>query len=189
MNCLTVGNLDRHHYETFRDFGNVTFHMHLDNGRAWVIVSPNILANKLSNYKLKKKNKQTNYWYLHKCLIVVILYKRCFVCLIVVILYTRCFVLSRFGKSYKDDLSILAPLYQCCVIRYSTFIKLSKFYLGPEKLSNSLRKSLNKDSLRPILLEPHLIALDRRVVLILKEIAKCLEKGIEVENVIVDDFF
>lgn len=123
-----TGNLDRHHYETFRDFGNVTFHMHLDNGRA-------------------------------------------------------------FGKSHKDDLSILAPLYQCCVIRYSTFIKLSKFYLGPEKLSNSLRKSLNKDSLRPILLEPHLIALDRRVVLILKEIAKCLEKGIEVENVIVDDFF
>lgn len=98
-------------------------------------------------------------------------------------------MLFRFGKSHKDDLSILAPLYQCCVIRYSTFIKLSKFYLGPEKLSNSLRKSLNKDRLRPILLEPHLIALDRRVVLILKEIAKCLEKGIEVENVIVDDFF
>lgn len=98
-------------------------------------------------------------------------------------------VLCRFGHSSKDDLSILAPLYQCCVIRYSTFIKLSKFYLGPEKLSSSLSKSLDRDTLRPILLEPHLTALDRRVVLILKEIAKCLEKGLEVEDVIVDDFF
>lgn len=123
-----TGNLDRHHYETFRDFGNVTFHMHLDNGRA-------------------------------------------------------------FGKSKKDDLSILAPLIQCCVIRFSTFIKLSKFYIGPERLSSMLRKSLDKDSVRPILLEPHLIALDRRVVIILKEISKCLEKGLEVSDVIVDDFF
>lgn len=56
-------------------------------------------------------------------------------------------------------------------------------------MSNLLRKSLNKDPIRPVLLEPHLIALDRRVVLILKEIAKCLEKGLEVSDVIVDDFF
>lgn len=33
--CLShPGNLDRHHYETFKDFGNDTFLLHLDNGRA-----------------------------------------------------------------------------------------------------------------------------------------------------------
>lgn len=31
-----VGNMDRHHYETFEIFGNNTFLLHLDNGRAWV---------------------------------------------------------------------------------------------------------------------------------------------------------
>lgn len=28
------GNMDRHHYETFEKFGNNTFLLHLDNGRA-----------------------------------------------------------------------------------------------------------------------------------------------------------
>lgn len=28
------GNMDRHHYETFEKFGNETFLLHLDNGRA-----------------------------------------------------------------------------------------------------------------------------------------------------------
>ena len=31
---LFSGNMDRHHYETFVDFGNETFLLHLDNGRA-----------------------------------------------------------------------------------------------------------------------------------------------------------
>lgn len=28
-----IGNMDRHHYETFRIFGNETFPLHLDHGR------------------------------------------------------------------------------------------------------------------------------------------------------------
>ncbi|EAW87150.1 family with sequence similarity 20, member C, isoform CRA_b [Homo sapiens] len=28
-----MGNMDRHHYETFEKFGNETFIIHLDNGR------------------------------------------------------------------------------------------------------------------------------------------------------------
>lgn len=28
-----IGNMDRHHYETFEKFGNETFIIHLDNGR------------------------------------------------------------------------------------------------------------------------------------------------------------
>ncbi|ERE75906.1 dentin matrix protein 4, partial [Cricetulus griseus] len=48
-----MGNMDRHHYETFEKFGNETFIIHLDNGRG-------------------------------------------------------------FGKYSHDELSILAPLHQCC---------------------------------------------------------------------------
>ncbi|KAK3089025.1 hypothetical protein FSP39_000214 [Pinctada imbricata] len=122
------GNLDRHHYETFRDFGNNTFHMHLDNGRG-------------------------------------------------------------FGKSKADEHTILAPLYQCCVIRYSTFMKLAKLYIGPEKMSILVKKSLLRDRVSPVVLDVHLIALDRRVMKILREVAQCLEKGLDVTEVIVDDFF
>ena len=30
-----MGNMDRHHYETFKIFGNDTFPLHLDNGRGF----------------------------------------------------------------------------------------------------------------------------------------------------------
>uniref|UniRef100_A0A8C5FWN5 FAM20 C-terminal domain-containing protein n=1 Tax=Gadus morhua TaxID=8049 RepID=A0A8C5FWN5_GADMO len=42
-----MGNMDRHHYETFEKFGNKTFMLHLDNGRAFGRHSrdePSILA-------------------------------------------------------------------------------------------------------------------------------------------------
>lgn len=119
------GNMDRHHYETLKDFGNNTFHLHLDNGRG-------------------------------------------------------------FGKSIHDEMSILAPIYQCCQIRYSTFLKLAKLYVGPEKLSSETRQSLSKDSISPILTEPHLYALDRRVIKVLKEIYTCIEDGKPIDEVIID---
>ena len=31
---IVAGNMDRHHYETFEAFGNFTFPIHLDHGRA-----------------------------------------------------------------------------------------------------------------------------------------------------------
>lgn len=34
LSSPTEGNMDRHHYETFEKFGNYTFLLHLDNGRA-----------------------------------------------------------------------------------------------------------------------------------------------------------
>ncbi|VDH90012.1 Hypothetical predicted protein [Mytilus galloprovincialis] len=117
--------MDRHHYETIKDFGNNTFHLHLDNGRG-------------------------------------------------------------FGKSIHDEMSILAPIYQCCQIRYSTFLKLAKLYVGPEKLSSETRSSLSIDSISPILTEPHLYALDRRVIKVLKEIYTCIEDGKPIDEVIID---
>lgn len=111
-----IGNMDRHHYETFKMFGNDTFPLHLDHGRG-------------------------------------------------------------FGKPYHDELSILAPVLQCCMIRQNTLQTLLTFHNGPVKLSAALRKSLEKDPVAPVLWEPHLEALDRRVQIILRGIRDCLQKG------------
>ncbi|KAF5285801.1 hypothetical protein FQA39_LY04262 [Lamprigera yunnana] len=111
-----IGNMDRHHYETFKMFGNDTFPLHLDHGRG-------------------------------------------------------------FGKPFHDELSILAPVLQCCMVRQSTLETLLKFHNGPVKLSAALRKSLEKDPVAPVLWEPHLEALDRRVQIILRGIRDCLQKG------------
>ena len=96
------------------------------------------------------------------------------------------FSIFRFGKTIHDEMSILAPIYQCCQIRYSTFIKLAKLYVGPEKLSSVMRASLTKDSISPILTEPHLFALDRRVIKVLKEIYTCMSDGKYPHEVIID---
>ena len=63
-----IGNMDRHHYETFRVFGNDTFPLHLDHGRG-------------------------------------------------------------FGRPFQDELSILAPVLQCCLIRQSTLSTLLRSVL------------------------------------------------------------
>ena len=61
-----TGNMDRHHYETFAIFGNATFPLHLDQGRA-------------------------------------------------------------FGRAGHDEMSILAPLYQCCLLRRTTLATLLRY--------------------------------------------------------------
>ena len=60
------GNMDRHHYETFSIFGNDTFPIHLDQGRA-------------------------------------------------------------FGRAKHDEMSILAPVYQCCLVRRTTLATLLRY--------------------------------------------------------------
>ncbi len=58
-----MGNMDRHHYETFKVFGHVnrSYPLHLDHGRG-------------------------------------------------------------FGRPNHDEFSILAPMYQCCMIRANTLV-------------------------------------------------------------------
>lgn len=123
-----TGNMDRHHYDTFREFGNDTFPLHLDNGRA-------------------------------------------------------------FGKSHHDELTILAPVYQCCLIRYSTLLKLFHFYQGPVPLSQLMQQSMAADALFPILTDSHLQAVDRRVGIVLRTVYECIMRGNAVADVIVDDGF
>ncbi|XP_050420002.1 extracellular serine/threonine protein CG31145 [Adelges cooleyi] len=107
-----MGNMDRHHYETFVAFGNDSFPIHLDHGRA-------------------------------------------------------------FGKPFHDEMSILAPIAQCCHIRKSTLEMLLRFHNG-KKLSEYLEESMNTDPLAPILWQPHLEAVDRRVGLVLAVVRACI---------------
>ena len=86
-------------------------------------------------------------------------------------------------------MSILAPLRQCCMIRKSTFLKYVRLYIGPDKLSSLMAKSLANDPVSPVLLPGHLHALDRRVGKILSVVAKCLETGIPASQVIIADNF
>uniref|UniRef100_A0A3P9LTY1 FAM20C golgi associated secretory pathway kinase b n=1 Tax=Oryzias latipes TaxID=8090 RepID=A0A3P9LTY1_ORYLA len=100
-----MGNMDRHHYETFEKFGNETFIIHLDNGRG-------------------------------------------------------------FGKHSHDEMSILVPLMQCCRVRKSTHIRLQLLAKEEYKLSTLMAESLKRDRLTPILIQPHLDAMDRRLRLV-----------------------
>ncbi|XP_065342178.1 extracellular serine/threonine protein CG31145 [Cloeon dipterum] len=122
-----TGNMDRHHYETFRPFGNATFPLHLDHGRG-------------------------------------------------------------FGKPYHDETSCLAPIYQCCTIRRDTVANLLRFHNGPKKLSEAMRESMNRDPLSPILWEPHLAALDRRVQIVLMTVRDCVSRSGSPDTVIISDF-
>uniref|UniRef100_A0A3Q1ICM1 FAM20 C-terminal domain-containing protein n=1 Tax=Anabas testudineus TaxID=64144 RepID=A0A3Q1ICM1_ANATE len=97
-----MGNMDRHHYETFEKFGNETFIIHLDNGRG-------------------------------------------------------------FGKHSHDEMSILVPLTQCCRVRKSTHLRLQLLAKEEYKLSTLMAESLVRDRLSPILIQPHLKAMDRRL--------------------------
>ncbi|XP_030045934.1 extracellular serine/threonine protein kinase FAM20C-like [Microcaecilia unicolor] len=110
-----MGNLDRHHYETFETFQNDTFLLHLDNGRG-------------------------------------------------------------FGRHSQDELSILAPLHQCCRIKKLTYLRLQLLATETYRLSDIMRESMAKDVLAPILAEPHLAALDRRLRIILHIVQECLRK-------------
>ncbi|XP_076324987.1 extracellular serine/threonine protein CG31145-like isoform X1 [Tachypleus tridentatus] len=120
-----IGNMDRHHYETFKIFGKESFPLHLDHGRG-------------------------------------------------------------FGKPHHDEVSILAPIYQCCLIRQSTLKQMLELYLGPERLSSLMRKSLSKDPVNPVLTEAHLLALDRRLRIILDVIRDCLQEKRPDEVIIYD---
>ena len=76
---------------------------------------------------------------------------------------------------------------QCCMVRLSTFGKLLDFERGKKKLSEVMKESLKKDKLNPILTESHLLALDRRVRIILRTINKCIDERKDYQRVIIDD--
>ncbi|XP_066471236.1 pseudokinase FAM20A isoform X1 [Tiliqua scincoides] len=79
-----------------------------------------------------------------------------------------------FGKHSHDEISILAPLEQCCIIKKSTLSRLQLLAQPDYRLSDIMRESLLQDCLGPVLTEPHLLALDRRLNIILKAVETCI---------------
>lgn len=70
-----------------------------------------------------------------------------------------------FGNPNHDERSILAPLMQCKLIRKSTVIRLNELKNG--LITRALKAVLFYDPLAPILTDPHLAAIGRRLNLII----------------------
>ncbi|XP_011600910.1 pseudokinase FAM20A isoform X1 [Takifugu rubripes] len=92
-----------------------------------------------------------------------------------------------FGKHSKDEISILSPLSQCCIIKSSTLLRLQLLSRPGYRLSDVMRESLEKDALQPILTEPHLLALDRRLQKVLRAVQRCIRR-LGKDRVVTEDF-
>uniref|UniRef100_A0A8C4JIT9 Extracellular serine/threonine protein kinase FAM20C-like n=1 Tax=Dromaius novaehollandiae TaxID=8790 RepID=A0A8C4JIT9_DRONO len=92
-----------------------------------------------------------------------------------------------FGTHSHDEMSILAPLQQCCRIKKSTYLRLRLLATEPYRLSDVVREALASDRLAPVLTEPHLRALDRRLGKVLAAVGECLAKASWEQDVVVDD--
>ncbi|KAF4085435.1 hypothetical protein AMELA_G00118050 [Ameiurus melas] len=91
-----------------------------------------------------------------------------------------------FGRHSYDEMSILAPLTQCCMIKRSTLLRLQLLMQPEYRLSDLMRESLARDPLRPILTEHHLQALDRRLERVVKSVSRCMKKLGEAKVVVTD---
>ncbi|XP_051968274.1 pseudokinase FAM20A-like [Xyrauchen texanus] len=92
-----------------------------------------------------------------------------------------------FGRHSHDEMSILAPLTQCCMIKRSTLLRLELLARSEYRLSDIMRESLSRDTLTQILTEAHLQALDRRLEQVLGTVGKCV-KNLGEAQVVATDF-
>ncbi|KAK7873562.1 hypothetical protein R5R35_008802 [Gryllus longicercus] len=90
-----------------------------------------------------------------------------------------------FGHPYQDHIDILAPLYQCCLMRKSTWERLLLFK-GGTALSTSLGALLQHSHITPVLSPPHLQALDRRLQIVFAATEICFEQYSK-ERVLMND--
>ncbi|XP_058128332.1 glycosaminoglycan xylosylkinase homolog [Anopheles ziemanni] len=79
-----------------------------------------------------------------------------------------------FGNPYVDHMDILAPLYQCCIVRRTTWERLLLFSGGA--LTDTLRAMNELDLLKPLLTKEHYDALERRLLYIYGTVELCKEK-------------
>ncbi|XP_058444790.1 glycosaminoglycan xylosylkinase homolog [Malaya genurostris] len=78
------------------------------------------------------------------------------------------------GNPYKDHFDILAPLYQCCMIRKTTWERLQIFSGGA--LTETLKELNEIDLLYPLLTKEHYSAIERRLLLVYTTVELCREK-------------
>ncbi|XP_069604797.1 pseudokinase FAM20A [Ranitomeya imitator] len=79
-----------------------------------------------------------------------------------------------FGRHSRDEISILAPLFQCCLVKDDTWQRLNLLAVPEYRLSDVMRESLRSDPLNAVLAEPHLTALDRRLQKVLEVVQQCV---------------
>ncbi|XP_016144536.1 glycosaminoglycan xylosylkinase-like [Sinocyclocheilus grahami] len=89
-----------------------------------------------------------------------------------------------FGNPALDERSILAPLYQCCMVRVSTWNRLNLLKGGV--LSSAMRQATAHDPVFPVLTGPHLAALDRRLNGVLATVRQCMETQ-GADNTLIED--
>ncbi|XP_072130427.1 glycosaminoglycan xylosylkinase [Mobula birostris] len=89
-----------------------------------------------------------------------------------------------FGNPSLDERSILASVYQCCIIRVSTWNRLN--YLKNGVLSAAMRTAMSHDPISPILTDAHLEAMDRRLMSVITTIKQCIEQ-FGTDTVLVED--
>lgn len=61
-------------------------------------------------------------------------------------------------------------------VKRSTYLRLQLLAKEEFKLSTLMEESLLRDRLSPVLIQPHLEALDRRLRIVLKVLSDCVEK-------------
>ncbi|XP_050069736.1 glycosaminoglycan xylosylkinase homolog [Anopheles maculipalpis] len=79
-----------------------------------------------------------------------------------------------FGNPFIDHIDILAPLYQCCIIRRTTWERLLIFSGGA--LTETLEELNKLDLLYPLVINEHYTALERRLLYVYSTVELCREK-------------
>lgn len=89
-----------------------------------------------------------------------------------------------FGNPALDERSILAPVYQCCIIRVSTWNRLN--YLKNGVLKSALKSAMAHDPISPVLSDPHLDTVEQRLLNVLATIKQCTDQ-FGTDTVLVED--
>lgn len=89
-----------------------------------------------------------------------------------------------FGNPVLDERSILAPVYQCCIIRVSTWNRLN--YLKNGVLKSALKSAMAHDPISPVLSDPHLDTVEQRLLNVLATIKQCTDQ-FGTDTVLVED--
>ncbi|KAL5284881.1 FAM20B family protein [Megaselia abdita] len=79
-----------------------------------------------------------------------------------------------FGNPSKDFLDILAPLYQCCLLRKSTWERLQVFSGGT--LTDLVDRLSKGDLLYPLITDKHKRAIERRLLVVYAVVEICIDR-------------